>query len=107
MAAPTASPLPLVTIVCPVFNEERGLKPFYERLVQAIKPVEDRVRFELMFMNNRSTDGTLDQIRELKSRDPRVSVVTLSRNFGYQASITCGMRRARGDAVVNIDVDCE
>jgi glycosyltransferase involved in cell wall biosynthesis len=107
MATTPPSPLPLVTIVCPVFNEEKSLRPFYDRLNQALKPIEDRVRFELLFMNNRSTDGTLEMIRELRKSDPRVNVVTLSRNFGYQASITAGMRRARGDAVVNIDVDCE
>lgn len=107
MAISPLPKLPLVTIVCPVFNEERSVRPFYDRLVKALVSVEDRVRFELLFMNNRSTDGTLEAIIELRKSDPRVNVITLSRNFGYQASITAGMRRAHGDAVVNIDVDCE
>ncbi len=98
---------PLVTVVCPVFNEEQGVPLFYERLVEALKEVDDKVRFEILFMNNRSTDGTLEAIKRLQARDPRIRYVTLSRNFGYQASITAGMRHASGDAVLNIDVDCE
>ena len=69
--------------------------------------VEEKVRYELLFVNNRSTDRTLEIIRELAEKDRRVNHLTLSRNFGYQASITAGMRNARGDCVVNIDVDCE
>ncbi len=98
--------LPLVTVVCPVFNEEKAVPLFYERFVKAIAPMEDKVRFELLFMNNRSVDQTLPIIMALREKDPRVQVLTFSRNFGYQASITAGMRHARGDAIVNIDVDC-
>jgi glycosyltransferase involved in cell wall biosynthesis len=98
---------PLVTIVCPVYNEETSVELFYSRLLAAMKDVESRVRYELLFVNNRSTDRTLEIIRALSEKDRRVNVLTLSRNFGYQASITAGMRHAKGDAIVNIDVDCE
>ncbi|MGH7285560.1 MAG: glycosyltransferase family 2 protein [Polyangiaceae bacterium] len=98
---------PLVTVVCPVFNEEKTVPLFYARLAPAIAIIEDRVRFEILFVDNRSTDGTVDAIKELQTKDPRVNVIVLSRNYGYQASITAGMRLARGDASVNIDVDCE
>jgi len=98
---------PLVTIVCPVFNEEKSVELFYARLVAAMKETEAKIRYELLFVNNRSTDRTLDIIRGLYEKDARVNVITLSRNFGYQASITAGMRHAKGDCVVNIDVDCE
>jgi dolichol-phosphate mannosyltransferase len=102
------SPLrPLVTIVCPVFNEEKSVALFYERFSAALAGIEDKVRYELLFVNNRSTDRTLEIIKGLTEKDPRVNHITLSRNFGYQASITAGMRNARGDCVVNIDVDCE
>jgi polyisoprenyl-phosphate glycosyltransferase len=96
-----------VTIVCPVFNEEQAVPLFYERLKLALAPAESKVRFELLFMNNGSSDKTLEAIGRLRDQDSRVHVISLSRNFGYQASITAGMRHARGDAVVNIDVDCE
>ena len=99
--------LPLVTIVCPVFNEEETVPLFHERLALAVEEIQKKVRLELLFVNNRSTDGTLARIREIQEKDLRVNVITLSRNYGYQASITAGMRHARGEAIVNIDVDCE
>jgi dolichol-phosphate mannosyltransferase len=99
--------LPLVTVVCPVFNEERSVPLFYDRLRQALKTVEQKVRFEFLFVNNRSTDGTLQALREIQKADDRVKIITMSRNFGYQASITAGMHHASGDAIVNIDADCE
>ncbi len=106
-AAGAAGDKPLVTVVCPVFNEEPTIPLFYERFCAAVRNIREKVRFELLFVNNRSVDGTLAVIRGLQKTDPTVSVITLSRNYGYQASITAGMRCARGDAVLNIDVDCE
>lgn len=98
---------PRVTIVCPVFNEEKAVPLFYERFKKATAAVADKVSIELLFVNNRSVDRTLDIIREIEARDPSVKHITFSRNYGYQASITGGMRHATGDAVGNIDVDCE
>lgn len=99
--------LPLLTVVCPVFNEEQTVPLFYERFTKAIDALAGKVDVEILFVNNRSTDGTLDAVRDLAARDPRVGFITLSRNYGYQASITAGMRHGRGDAIANIDVDCE
>ena len=97
----------LVSIVCPVFNEEKAVPLFYARLVKALAPTETKVRYEILFVNNRSTDGTERAVMDLREKDPRVQLLTMSRNFGYQASISAGMRHASGDASVNIDVDCE
>ncbi len=97
----------LVTIVCPVFNEEQAVPLFYERLQKSLATMEDKVRFEILFVNNRSTDGTEARVMALREKDPRVQLLTMSRNYGYQASISAGMRHASGDASVNIDVDCE
>ncbi|MGZ3453558.1 MAG: glycosyltransferase family 2 protein, partial [Polyangiales bacterium] len=107
MTTPDAAAKKLVTVVCPVFNEEVTVPLFYARLTKALVEIEKQVRIELLFVNNRSTDRTLDIIHELMEKDPRVNVLTFSRNYGYQASISAGMAKARGDAVCNIDVDCE
>ena len=107
MDAAVADTRKLVTIVCPVFNEEKAVPLFYERLVKALQPMETKVRFEVLFVNNRSTDGTEATVLALREKDPRVQLLTMSRNYGYQASISAGMRHASGDASVNIDVDCE
>ncbi len=97
----------LVTIVCPVFNEQLAVPLFYARLTGALRPLDETVRFEILFVNNRSTDGTVAAVMKLRETDPRVHLLTMSRNFGYQASISAGMQHASGDAIVNIDVDCE
>jgi dolichol-phosphate mannosyltransferase len=98
---------PLVSIVCPVLNEEAVVPIFYERLQKILAGLRARYEFELIFTNNRSTDRTLEVICELRARDPAVQVLTFSRNFGYQASILAGLQHARGDAMTIIDVDCE
>jgi dolichol-phosphate mannosyltransferase len=103
----TAPPIKRVSIVCPVFNEEGTVPLFYARLVEAVKPLQGQVELEILFVNNRSTDGTEAAVLKLRETDPRVQLLTLSRNFGYQASISAGMFHASGDAILNIDVDCE
>jgi dolichol-phosphate mannosyltransferase len=97
---------PLLSVICPVFNEEKCVALFHERLMTALAPL-DGIDVEIIFMNNRSTDRTADEVLALRGRDPRVQLVTLSRNVGYQASVQAGLRQACGDLLVVIDVDCE
>jgi dolichol-phosphate mannosyltransferase len=96
----------LITIICPVFNEELAIPLFYKRL-RAVLDQLSVYRFELIFTNNASTDRSLDEISAIQSKDQTVHCLTLSRNFGYQASLLAGLKHANGDAVVIIDVDCE
>jgi dolichol-phosphate mannosyltransferase len=98
---------PIVSIICPVYNEEGTVRPFYERLTAALAPLADRYSFELLFSNNRSTDRTVERVLELREMDPRVQLLTLSRNFGYQHSIVAALRQVSGEAIVVIDADCE
>lgn len=97
----------LVSIICPVFNEESAVPIFYARLQRALEPLRPRYEFEVLFLNNCSTDRTLPLLKELRDRDSSIQIITLSRNFGYQASVQAGMTHAKGDAVIVIDVDCE
>lgn len=98
---------PLVSIICPVYNEEQAIPLFYQRLHAVLGPLRSQYDFELIFTNNASTDGTLDVIRQLRERDPTVQALTLSRNFGYESSVATGLRHAAGQAMIVIDVDCE
>lgn len=97
----------LVSVIIPAYNEAATLPIFYRHLTQALAPLQSRVTFELLFVNNGSRDETLAILQDLHRDDPRVKVVTLSRNFGYQAAITAGLTLARGDAVACIDADGE
>jgi len=97
----------LISIVCPVHNEELAAPLFYQRLMAALAPLRGQFDFELIFTNNASTDGTLEVIRGLRKKDPTVQVITLTRNFGYEGSVATGLKHARGAAIAVIDVDCE
>lgn len=96
-----------ISILCPVYNEEETIQIFYDRLQKALASVLDRYDFEIVFLNNRSTDRSLSILRELRARDPAIQVLTMSRNFGYQPSVQAGMSYATGDGIVVIDADCE
>src|SRR5262245_9981089 len=96
---------PDVSVVCPVFNEQDVLGELHDRLVAAL----DRTgaRYEIVFTNNASTDQSLAVLRRLAAADPHVRVVSLSRNFGKQRSLTAGIDFAQGRAVVLIDADLQ
>ncbi len=96
----------LLSIICPVYNEQLAIPLFYSRLKEVLAQLED-FDYELIFTNNRSTDHTLTEIHKLQAEDQAVHVITFSRNFGYQASILAGMKHAKGDVTIVIDVDCE
>lgn len=96
-----------ITILCPVHNEQEAIPLFYRRLNSVLQPLEARYEFDLLFSNNCSQDSTLKEILKLREADNRVQVITYSRNFGYQCSVTGGLTHARGDAIIIIDVDCE
>jgi len=97
----------LITIICPVYNEQESIPIFYNRLKTTLEPLNDRYDFELIFSNNRSKDKTLEVLLALRKKDPCIHILTLSRNFGYQASAQAGMSHAAGEAIIVIDVDCE
>ena len=98
-----ARELTLLSVVAPVCNEQELIQEFHRRIVTALEGLP----FELVIVDDGSTDETPGLLRELAASDDRVRVVTLSRNFGHQAAITAGLDRARGDATVMIDADLQ
>ena len=95
----------MYSIVAPAVNEEDTLPHFYERVVAVMEQVGEP--FEVVLINDGSSDGTLRVMRALHERDPRVRVVDFSRNFGHQIAISAGLDYARGDAVIIIDSDLQ
>jgi dolichol-phosphate mannosyltransferase len=106
MSDPTAR-LPLLSLVCPVYNEESSLAEFYGRARAALESISPAVAYEFVFVDDGSADGSRRILRDLSRRDPGVRVIELSRNFGHQVAITAGIDSADGDAVVVIDSDLQ
>jgi dolichol-phosphate mannosyltransferase len=93
------------SIVAPAVNEEDALPHFYDRVVAVMEQVGEP--FEVVLVNDGSSDSTFRVMRALHERDPRVRVVDFSRNFGHQIAISAGLDYARGDAVIIIDSDLQ
>lgn len=94
-------------MICPVFNEEKTIPIFYERVSALFARLAGTHLCHLLFVDNCSTDRSLEIIRELRRKDPRVFHLGLSINVGYQKSMEAGLKNAVGDFFVIIDVDCE
>ncbi|GHO45028.1 glycosyltransferase family 2 protein [Ktedonospora formicarum] len=97
--------LPVYSVIAPVFNEEETLPHFYETVIHVMEQFKED--FELVLINDGSSDGTYTLMQELHAQDSRVRVVNFSRNFGHQIAISAGLDYARGQAVVIIDADLQ
>ncbi len=95
----------LISVVVPCANEEEVLRETNRRLVAVLEGLS--LNFELIYVDDGSTDSTPDLLRELQAHDDRVRVLRFSRNFGHQIAITAGLGHASGDAVVIIDADLQ
>lgn len=99
------APRPVFSVIAPVKDEEDTLPYFYQRLIPVLEGLGQP--FELLLINDGSSDGSLRVMRELHDRDPRVRVLDFSRNFGHQIAISAGLDHARGEAVIIIDSDLQ
>ncbi|MCD8548495.1 MAG: glycosyltransferase family 2 protein [Aeromonadaceae bacterium] len=100
----TAVPFTL-TLLVPVFNEEESVETFVSQIDAALPALKDQL--EILFVNDGSRDRTREVIETLISRDPRITLLNLARNFGKEAAMTAGLAHARGDAVIPMDVDLQ
>ncbi|MFZ5775276.1 MAG: glycosyltransferase family 2 protein [Thermodesulfobacteriota bacterium] len=92
-----------LSIVCPMRDEEEGIDAFLDRLLAVLASLGES--FEVVCVNDGSHDATLAHLRAIQQREPRLRVLDLSRNFGKEAALTCGIDHARGQAVIPIDAD--
>jgi glycosyltransferase involved in cell wall biosynthesis len=105
---PTADglPVPLISVVLPVYNERENLAPLRQRLVTVLDDAAGGA-FELVFVDDGSHDGSPEIIVAWRAQDRRIKLVQLSRNFGHQAALQAGLDAARGAAVVLMDTDLQ
>src|ERR1700734_3749660 len=95
----------MISIVVPCLNEEEVLRETNRRLVAVLEQLPQT--FEILYVDDGSTDRTPEILRELQALDERIRVVRFSRNFGHQMAITAGLEHAAGGALAIIDADLQ
>jgi glycosyltransferase involved in cell wall biosynthesis len=95
----------LLSVVIPAYNEEEVLEEFHQRLSGVLSELP--INFEILYVNDGSTDRTLFVLNKLRDKDDRVAILDLSRNFGKEIALSAGLQNANGDAVVLIDADLQ
>ena len=95
----------MLSLIVPCYNEQEALPFFYKETVDVLREMD--CEYELLFINDGSTDGTLDLIRQYAAADPHVIYLSFSRNFGKEAAMYAGFCSARGDYVAVMDADLQ
>jgi polyisoprenyl-phosphate glycosyltransferase len=96
---------PVISIIAPIFNESGNIAELHRRLTDTMNVMDDD--WEVLFIDDGSTDGSTEMIRQLARQDPHVRPVIFARNFGHQIAVTAGLDYSRGQAVVIIDADLQ
>ena len=94
-----------LSAVIPLFNEKDSIQELYSRLTAVLSATE--LSYEIIFIDDGSTDGSTDILRNIASSDRRVKVIIMSRNFGQHAALASGLTQAAGDAVIWMDADLQ
>ncbi|VVO71903.1 Prophage bactoprenol glucosyl transferase [Pseudomonas fluorescens] len=94
-----------ISLIVPVFNEEQAIDLFYQAVRRELQL--EQVEFEIVFINDGSSDRTAEQIKALARTDEQVLLINFSRNFGKEPALFAGLEYASGDAVIPMDVDLQ
>ncbi|MGI6070404.1 MAG: glycosyltransferase family 2 protein [Blautia sp.] len=95
-----------ISVIIPCYNEEEAIPVYYQAMKKVMESMK-KVIFELLFVDDGSTDGTLPAMRFLAARDSRCRYLSFSRNFGKEAAMYAGLSKAKGDFVTVMDVDLQ
>ena len=92
-------------IILPAYNEEGNIRPIYEKIVWALETTD--YAYTILFVDDGSTDKTLEQIKALATLDNKVKYIELSRNFGHQNAIKAGLDASTADVIIMMDCDLQ
>ena len=95
---------PLVSVVIPAYNEQQNVRAVYEAVRRSLNGPES---LEIIFVDDGSTDGTAECVRELRAQSSSVRLIRFGRNFGQQPALIAGLEAARGSAVITLDCDLQ
>ncbi len=93
----------LLSVVIPVYNEEKNIKPLLKSLI----PVLKQYQYEVIFVNDGSQDKTAETIKQFAKESPHIKLLTFQRNFGHQMALSAGYQQSRGNAVITLDADLQ
>ena len=96
----------IISVVVPCYNEQESIEIYYSEFVKVMNTL-DGADYELIFVDDGSSDATLAKIKELSAESQRVKYISFSRNFGKEAAIYAGLKYASGDFVCTMDVDLQ
>ncbi len=99
--------MPMISVVIPVFRNEGSLIPSYEQIHKVIREGLPEYDYEFLFTDDGSDDNSFNELMQIRARDPKVTVIKFSRNFGQFSAINAAMHRAKGDVAVCISADLQ
>lgn len=97
----------LISIIVPCFNEQESMPIFYNEIIKIEKQMKDKTSFEIIFVDDGSTDNTLQVAKKLHETDDKVKYVSFSRNFGKEAAMLAGLEKSKGNYIAIMDVDLQ
>ncbi len=96
-----------IDIILPVHNEEENIPLIYKEILDQVKFVNKKYDFEIIFVNDGSTDKSTEEIKKLVKKNSKIKYLVFSRNFGHHAALEAGMKYAKGNAVIMMDADLQ
>jgi polyisoprenyl-phosphate glycosyltransferase len=93
-----------ISVVIPSYNEESNIEEIHNQLIEILKNYES---FEIIIVDDGSTDDTLPLLQKIHERDERINYISLSRNFGHQNALKAGLDHANGDCIISMDADLQ
>lgn len=93
-----------VSVVIPLLNEQDNIQPLYQQLTQTLS---NKYNYEIIFIDDGSTDGSLNILRQLQKSDPKIRVISFRRNFGQTAALSAGFEHVKGEIIVALDADLQ
>src|SRR3972149_10593616 len=94
-----------VSVLIPIYNEEGNLSLLYDKLQAALQKTERA--YEIIFVDDGSTDGSLENLLDLREKNPNVKIVSFARNFGQTAALSAGIDCSKGDIIIPMDGDLQ
>lgn len=94
-----------ISVISPVFNEEENVEELYKELVSSLEKIGKT--FEIIFVDDGSTDSTFERLKKLREKDKRVKIITFRRNFGQTAALSAGFDYSKGETIITIDADLQ